>query len=79
MTMFIDDSGHIPAMLEEYYGFWSDSTPERINDRVRELAKQSQMPDNSTNFWGELIVRDIIDRPAPPKIPEPPPTRFLRN
>ncbi len=70
MSIFFDDSGAIPAMLEEDWGLSNTSNIDiNIEKAMRshlERIKGYTSPPNKTQcdgtFWGELINTDILNK-----------------
>lgn len=77
-------------VYEEDFGFWIDPPSDRLDEvivKLRNLSKgdlgnrPEKTPEILTGFWGEIIKEDIINLPPipePPKMPEPPPSRYSR-
>lgn len=65
MSIFFDDSGCSPVMLEEDWGLGWSST-ERIEIAVRSTLEHisNYTPPNQCDgtFWGELINIDILHK-----------------
>jgi hypothetical protein len=78
-------------LYDENYGFWvgEDSLAEEVALLRHQSHRQKgdignrpeKTPEILTGFWGEIIKEDIINLPPipePPKMPEPPPSRYSR-